>query len=156
MRAKFQRMTVILLFLLVIAPSLSTPTPPLHPAEEAALRAIYEEGEGNSWREPMVSKTWLQPGVPPCTWAGIQCVHEPGSNYSSVSQLYLEGYGLRHLSDKVGALSKLEFLGVANNKLSALPETIGDLSNLSTLSCYLNDLLTLPSTIGKLTNLSKL
>ncbi len=104
----------------------------------------------------MVSKTWLQPGVPPCSWAGIQCVHEPGSNYSSVSQLYLEGYGLRHLSDKVGALSKLEFLGVANNKLSALPDTIGDLSNLSTLSCYLNDLLTLPSTIGKLTNLSKL
>ena len=70
-----------------------------------------------------------------------------------LKKLDMRFYGMKIVPDNIGNLINLEYLDLANNRLTSLPNSIGNLTNLKEL--IVNSLTSLPDSIGNLTNLIK-
>ena len=72
------------------------------------------------------------------------------------NSLLLSSYGSKELPDLIGNCTKLEWLDISQNELTALPESFKNLSNLKYLKCSHNQLRKLPEFISELQNLEYL
>ncbi len=86
----------------------------------------------------------------------MTCLVENGTGVGRVGKLNFERFGVTALSDAVGGLDRLFYLGLDGNRLTRVPESIGRLVELCILSLYNNQLPSIPETIGQLTNLQQL
>jgi Leucine-rich repeat (LRR) protein len=136
------------------APFVASADDDLLASDEQALRDIFNEGGGPSWADPAVKSTWLVPGVPPCSWAGVTCERVDGQVV--VVDLRLVNLGIVSLSRSVGMLSKLRVLSVASNLLESVPEEIGLLQHLQQLGLGSNMISSLPSSLTKMRSLKVL
>ncbi len=70
-----------------------------------------------------------------------------------VTGLYLDRLGLAEIPRSLSQLAQLEFLSIADNRLTALPELLCQLGNLRNLRVSSNKLRALPKWLGRLTKL---
>lgn len=125
-------------------------------SDEQALKDIYFEGGGPRWEDPEMKRTWLVPGVPPCSWEGVRCSNASMDGTLRVASVALSNLGIVNISRSVGQLTGLVSLDLANNWIVELPEEIGNLSQLEQIGLNLNSLVTLPRSITKLKKLTYL
>jgi hypothetical protein len=126
-------------------------------SDEAALRALYDEGGGLWWGEEEARRTWLNPLVPACEWAGVTCGFPEDGSPARVVKLVMTGFGLTAISERVAALSELVDLQLDKNSLRTLPDAIGTLAKLRVLWVGFNKLQTgVTPALGSLTALQEL
>ena len=71
-------------------------------------------------------------------------------------ELALISKGLMAVPVSLGQLTKLQALGLADNRLTEAPESLGQLTNLQALYLHGNQLTAVPESLGQLTNLQEL
>jgi len=86
---------------------------------------------------------------------GKQYSRAPGSicEFVGLEELIMQRHLLKHLPSRIGSLSRLKVLKVAENKLAKMPATITNLTELREVDMQKNRITMLPSTIGSLVNL---
>ncbi|XP_047946379.1 probable disease resistance protein At1g58602 [Salvia hispanica] len=70
--------------------------------------------------------------------------------------LDLEDFGVKIMSESIGTLTKLRYLGLRNNYLTRIPRSLGDLENLEVLDIDLNFMVEVPDIIGEMGSLRNL
>ncbi|XP_047946103.1 probable disease resistance protein At1g58602 isoform X2 [Salvia hispanica] len=70
--------------------------------------------------------------------------------------LDMEDFGVKTISEKIGALTKLRYLGLRNNYIQAIPSSLVDLENLKVFDIALNFMVEVPNIIWQMGNLRHL
>ncbi|KAG6404849.1 hypothetical protein SASPL_132425 [Salvia splendens] len=70
--------------------------------------------------------------------------------------LDLEDFGVKTMSESIGTLIELRYLGLRNNYLTRIPRSLGDLENLEVLDIDLNFMVEVPDIIGEMGSLRNL
>jgi hypothetical protein len=129
---------------------------PRVPAEErAALATLYENTDGDNWRN---RQDWLSWWKSPCHWEGVGC-YNGGFPTAHVTYLNLRENQLGgNIPSELGHLSDLETLRLDFNQLSGnIPPELGRLSKLQMLSLNHNQLSGgVPPELGNLSDLQEL
>jgi hypothetical protein len=131
------------------------------PQERAALIALYNSTDGDSWYNnsgwktpPLAGDGFALPGTEN-TWYGITC--DPGN--TTVQSIYMEYENLNgDLPPELGNLANLQTLTLGFNQLSGtIPPELGNLANLKSLVLYGSYLSgSIPPELGNLANLQYL
>ncbi|KAG6404787.1 hypothetical protein SASPL_132363 [Salvia splendens] len=77
-------------------------------------------------------------------------------NFKLIKILDMEDFGLKTLSDTIGALVELRYLGLRNNYLQEIPHSLADLEKLEVLDIALNFMVVVPDIIWQMNNLRDL
>lgn len=131
--------------------------------ERAALIALYNSTNGNSWIDnsgwktpPLHSDGFALPGSE-SKWAGVKV--DGNVSFENVVEIFLPGKNLRgSIPGELGNLTHLEGLYLqANSLIGNIPPELGNLSNLVSLNLGYNKLTgSIPTNLGNLANLSDL
>ncbi|XP_047949669.1 probable disease resistance protein At1g58602 [Salvia hispanica] len=70
--------------------------------------------------------------------------------------LDMEDFGVKTLSETIGALTELRYLGLRNNYIQEIPHSLADLENLEVLDIALNFMVEVPNIICQMGNLRDL
>ena len=122
--------------------------------DRAALGWIYDETNGNNWKN---KNNWLATGSALFTfsdWYGVKT-----NSNGRVSELELIGNNLAgELTNAIEALHNLELIDLSSNQLSGtIPSEIGTLTNLRQLKFSYNQLTgTIPAELGNLPRMARL
>ncbi len=132
--------------------------PGIPPIERAALIALYNSTNGDSWTDnsgwktpPLHSDGFANPGTEG-TWYGISCDAD-GRKVQTISLSNNNLVGT--LPPELGNLSNLYFLRLSHNQLNGnIPSQLGDLAQLGFLFLDHNQFTgSIPAELGNLTNL---
>ncbi|XP_047951711.1 disease resistance protein RPP13-like [Salvia hispanica] len=77
-------------------------------------------------------------------------------SFESLKILDMEDFGVKTLSENIGALIELRYLGLRNNYIQEIPHSLAHLENLEVLDIALNFMVEVPNTIGQMGNLRDL
>ena len=121
-----------------------------HPAERAALVALYTATDGENWKS---NRNWLS-DMPIGRWPGVTT-----DEHGRVTHLHLNNNRLRgEIPPVVGEFADLTELYLSQNELTGkLPPELGQLTNLRHLVLFQNQLTgAIPPELANLRNLERL
>ncbi|KAL8544518.1 hypothetical protein ACS0TY_004911 [Phlomoides rotata] len=119
-------------------------------------RAMYCNGERSSYKNLASRNKRIRSLVFHGSPGGVDLGKSFLKSFKLLRVLDFEDFGLRKLSDAIGAMISLRYLGLRNNKLKELPDTLGHLKNLQILDIAKNLFIQLPNVIWKLQSLRHL
>ncbi len=121
-----------------------------HPAERAALVALYTATDGENWTS---NRNWLS-DVPIGRWPGVTT-----DEHGHVTHLHLNDNRLRgEIPSELGNLAHLQELYLSQNQLTGeIPPELGKLTGLKCLVLFQNQLTgAIPPELASLKNLERL
>ncbi|XP_047946779.1 probable disease resistance protein RF9 [Salvia hispanica] len=77
-------------------------------------------------------------------------------SFEALKILDIEDFGLKSLSETIGTLIELRYLGLRNNYIQEIPRSLADLENLEVLDIALNFMMEVPNIIWHMGNLCHL
>lgn len=126
------------------------------PLDKPRHRAIYCNGERPSYKNLASRNKLVRSLFFHGSSGGVHVGKSFWKDFKLLRVLDFEDFGLTKLSDAIGALIGLRYLGLRNNKLKELPSTLGHLKYLQILDIASNLFIRLPNVIWKLESLRHL